>query len=364
MLECTRRSRKQIAVNDRFTYSSEFATHSVCDASHANNKIVEFVRTQRLFPIAFGQLGVVMDLDHHAVRAGSNSRQSHGWNILAQPYPVRRIDDHRQVRFTLEHRDGIQIERIARHGLKCPYSALAEQHVKISFAQNIFSAHQEIFDRCRHSPFEHDWEMGSSHLAKKREVLHVPCANLQTIGVLADQFQVFGIHHLSDDRHAGEFSRFRQKLESDLAKTLETVRRCSRLESATAQDLGAAFSNIGRDCSDLFFAFDRTRSGHDHHLFRSNGHVADLDMRMAAAELVGNEFVRLQHRRYGFNSGKSSQRFFADFIFGSDHADDDTVLATADFAFETPVTDSRDDVIDLLFSRVGTGDDNHCDGVG
>ena len=58
---------------------------------------------------------------------------------------------------------------------------------------------------------------------------------------------------------------------------------------------------------------------------------------------------------------KGAQRLFPDFIFGADDADDDTHFATAYFSFQTPGTDSIDDVLDLLFGRIRTGDNDHCD---
>jgi hypothetical protein len=122
-----------------------------------------------------------------------------------------------------QDRHGVEVERIAGHRLKGPYATLAEQHVKITFAQDILGAHQKIFDRCRHSTLQHDRQVCPPHFPQKREILHVASANLQTVRVRADQLQILGIHYLGNDGHPGDFSGFGEKLQADLAQTLKAV---------------------------------------------------------------------------------------------------------------------------------------------
>jgi hypothetical protein len=52
-----------------------------------------------------------------------------GATLSRMPVPCDGIDDHRQVRELLHHRDGVQVERVARVGLERADAALAQDHL-------------------------------------------------------------------------------------------------------------------------------------------------------------------------------------------------------------------------------------------
>jgi hypothetical protein len=80
---------------------------------------------------------------------------------------------------------------------------------------------------------------------------------------------------------------------------------------------------------------------------------------MPTAKLVCNKLVWLKDRSDRFNSGKSAQRLFTNFIFRANYANNNALFAAADFAFETPGTDSGNNMTNLLLGRIGTGDNDH-----
>ena len=59
---------------------------------------------------------------------------------------------------------------------------------------------------------EHHRHAGAAGGLQQREVLHVAGADLQHVGVLADQADVLGLDHLRDDRQAGLGSRLGEDL--------------------------------------------------------------------------------------------------------------------------------------------------------
>ena len=67
-----------------------------------------------LRPVGERLLGLRMRLDDDPVRADRGCGRRERQHEVAPPRRVRRVDDHRQVRLLLEHRDGAEIERVAR----------------------------------------------------------------------------------------------------------------------------------------------------------------------------------------------------------------------------------------------------------
>ena len=97
---------------------------------------------------------------------------------LANTDPVRRVDDNGQMGFRFEHRNGIQIQSVARHALEGAYATLAKQHVEVPFVQDVFSAHKEVLDRCCHPSFEHHRQVRSPYFPEQGEILDVTSSNL------------------------------------------------------------------------------------------------------------------------------------------------------------------------------------------
>ena len=273
---------------------------------------------------------------------------------------MRGIDNHRQMRLRFQYGDGIQIERVARVGLEGADAALAEQHVEVAFAQNVFRAHEQVFDGGAHAALEHDGELAPAHFFQKGEVLHVARADLEAVGVLLDHLQVFRVHDLGNHRQAGGLPRFREQFQTFEPQPLEGVGRSPRLEGPAPQHLGPGRLDVRGDRGDLLPVFHRARTGHDRDLRAADGDVADLHHAViAAAKLARDQLVRLQHRRHRFHAGDGRDRLFPDRALVADDADDRAHRAAAHVRLETPLGDPLDNVVDLFFCGLGFGDDNH-----
>ena len=67
---------------------------------------------------------------------------------------VAGVNDDGQVRFSLDHRNAAQIQRVPGGRFECSDSALAKYDVGIAFRENVFGRHEELFDRRHHSTLE------------------------------------------------------------------------------------------------------------------------------------------------------------------------------------------------------------------
>ena len=105
---------------------------------------------------------------------GTNSRR---------PIAVRRIDDDRQMRFRFQDRHGVEIEGVTRGVFERANAALAEEHVHVAFAQDVFGAHDQIVDRGAEAAFEQDGQMAAADFFQERKIVHVARADLEAIGV-------------------------------------------------------------------------------------------------------------------------------------------------------------------------------------
>ena len=72
-------------------------------------------------------------------------------------------------------------------------------------------------------------------------VLHVAGADLQHVGILADQLDLIDRHDLGDDGQTGLVAGFGEDLEAFFAEALEVVRAGAGLEGAAAEGGGAGF---------------------------------------------------------------------------------------------------------------------------
>ena len=109
----------------------------------------EVVRAQRLRPVADRLLGLRVDLDDDPVRAGRRRGERERLDEVAPAGRVARVDDHRQVRELLEHRDRRQVEREAVGRLEGADAALAEDHGLVALLEHVLGGHQQLLERAR-----------------------------------------------------------------------------------------------------------------------------------------------------------------------------------------------------------------------
>ena len=95
-----------------------------------------------------------MDFDHECVRAGSEGGEGHLWNKFAQSDRVCWVDNYWQMGFGFQERNCAKVERVAGRRLKRTNPALAENHVHVALAQDVFGAHDQVIDCSAESALE------------------------------------------------------------------------------------------------------------------------------------------------------------------------------------------------------------------
>src|SRR3712207_254841 len=158
---------------------------------------------QRLLPVAQRLLGIVVRLDHQAVRLGGHGGLGEGYYQVAAPRSVRRVHDHGQVRQPLGYDDRREVEREARAGFEGADAPLTQHHVVSPGGDNVLSRQEPLLDRRREPPLEDDAVVCAGyrgpHALQQREVRHVASAYLQNLRVLHDELYVVGVHDLRHD---------------------------------------------------------------------------------------------------------------------------------------------------------------------
>ena len=124
--------------------------------------------------------------------------RSHGYGCARQwnhffpaPGAVAGIDDNGEVAETLNRRNDAQIQGVSRVVRKRAYAPFAENHVVIALCKNVFCGHQELIQGCGDASFEKHGAFRSARPFQEGEILHVPCADLDYIGVLFHQLYAF-----------------------------------------------------------------------------------------------------------------------------------------------------------------------------
>ena len=94
-------------------------------------------------------------------------------------------------------------------------------------------------------------------------VLHVAGADLQHVGVFADEVDVFDGDDFGDDGQARFVAGGGEQLQAFFLEALEAVRAGARLERAAAESGGAGRLDGAGRADDLLFAFDGAGAGDD-----------------------------------------------------------------------------------------------------
>src|SRR5215472_1844038 len=113
----------------------------------------------------------------------------------------------------LYQRHRIDVHGIACKSLKSPDASLTQDHVGIALREYVFGGQQPLLNGCREPTLEEYRLASTSNFIKQIIILHIARADLQDIGVLADQIYISGRHDLSHDRETGISSSLRQQLQ-------------------------------------------------------------------------------------------------------------------------------------------------------
>ena len=183
------------------------------EIAHLPHELLEHLGEQRLRSVGERELGVIVHFDEQPVRADGDGRARERQHFLSLAGSVRRIHEDRQVRDPLDVGDRREIERVPGVVDERPHAALAEDHLVVALREQVLGRQQQLLDRGRHAALQKHRLAQASEPLQEREVLHVPRADLQTVGVLGDDVDRLGVEHFGHDRQ----SRLRAHARKDAA---------------------------------------------------------------------------------------------------------------------------------------------------
>ncbi|KXK11906.1 MAG: hypothetical protein UZ18_ATM001002185 [Armatimonadetes bacterium OLB18] len=115
---------------------------------------------------------------------------------------MARIGKHRKLGQQSRESRACQVERVARAGFKGANTPLAEQDVQVPFGRDVLRSKEPLIDFRARPAFE-EYGLGlPADLLEEFEVLHIPCADLQAVGIFAHERNVPHVEDLGYRRHS------------------------------------------------------------------------------------------------------------------------------------------------------------------
>src|SRR6185312_10469995 len=167
-----------------------------------------------------------------------------------------------KVRDVLDQRNGSRIEGVAQRCIEGANATFAEDDVGITVAERDLGGLEKIVDGGHHAALKQKRLAGSGRGFDEREVLHAARADLENVGVLGYEGDVFFAHHLGDDGEAGFGAGFGEEFEAGETETLKCIGRTAGFEGASAKNPGTLLANVMGDGKNLLLGLDRTWTGH------------------------------------------------------------------------------------------------------
>ena len=190
------------------------------------------------------------------------------------------------MRQPAKDRNGIEVEGIARGGLKGSNAALAEDELRVSSRQDVLRGEEPLLNRPREATLQHHGHARSSNRIEEREVLHVASANLEHVGELGDHVNLRWLHHLRDDGETGALPRLREEAEAVKAEPLEGVWRGAWLECAAAEERCPCVGHALCNFKELVARFNRTGTRHQRQGAAADHRIAHFDNGRRITELT------------------------------------------------------------------------------
>ncbi len=244
-----------------------------------------------------------------------------------------------------------EIQRVPRVALKGADPALAQDHVGVAARQQVLRRQQPLLDRRGDAALEQDGLPRAPQLAQQREVLHVPRADLQDVGVARDDLDLADVHHLRHELHAVVIGGRAQHPQAVLAEALEAVGGAAGLERAAAQHLRARPPHGGRGGLDLRLALRRAGPGHDDDLVAPNPQVVDDDHRVLGLERPAGQLVGLGDAHDLLHAVEQLDQPGVGLLGAADRAEHRAEGACGPVHVEPPFDELRDHLLDLVLTR-------------
>src|SRR6266436_10348315 len=234
--------------------------------------------------------------------------------------------------------------------------------VRMPRGENVLRRKQELLDARGHAALEEHRLAHFAHPAEQREVLNVPRADLQDVGVLSHQLHALRLEDFRHDGQPGAFARVRQVLEPLLLEPLEGVWRGARLEGAPAEDLGARRLDRVGHLPHLRLRLHRAGAGHDHDGLASDGNAIDAHLGGLRPHLAARELERLLHghdRLHRLHRFEEAEIRPAPLL--AHGGDDGLELAADNVRRIAHLRDATADVVDGRVPDTRFQDDDHSD---
>ena len=273
---------------------------------------------------------------------------------------MARVGDDGQVAQVMQHRHGVEVERVARARLIRADAALAQNDVGVALAHDVLGAHEQLVNGASQAALEKHGLAGAADLLEQVEVLGVARADLPQVDVvLEEERHLAHVHDLGHDGHPELRARLAEQVQARLAHALVGIGARTRLERASSQDRGASCLHCAGDLKEVL-PLNRARTRHDLELTGTDGHTGgNHDLRVHGVELAVGGLERLGHTRDRLDDPHGLEQRHVDARGVADEADDGGLRALGDVDFESFALEPAHQILKLVFSGLRFDDSNH-----
>ena len=303
-------------------------------------------------PSESARVGVVVHLDDEPVRADRRRPPGQGRHHVPPAGAVRGVHQDRQVREPLHRRHHREVQRVAGEVREGPHPALAQDDLVVPLGQDVLGRHQELLEGRGEAALEEHRLPRLAAPLEQREVLHVPGAHLDGVGVALHDVDALDVERLRHHRQARLLAGGGEDPQPLLAQALEGVRARARLEGPAPQQARPSRLDAARHGERLLERLDRARAGRDHELPAAHRHVPDVDDRVLRLHLAGDELVGVGDGDDLEDAGQALEDGSVDRPPVAGDADGRALRAGDRVGLEAAGLDRPHDTLDLLRLRV------------
>src|SRR3990170_1826447 len=166
----------------------------------------------------------VVHVDHESVGSDRHGCPAQRGHQVTVPGGVGRVDHHRKVGQTLQHRDGTDVEGVPSGCLESSDTSLDHDDFVVALFVYVLGGVEPFLHRGGEATLELDGSRLFSPLGQQREIGHVAGSHPEKVRIRGHQLYITGIEHLSDEGHVKLVTGFGKQLQPFFAHTLEGIR--------------------------------------------------------------------------------------------------------------------------------------------